>query len=79
MADAEEAPLVIVKGMAGTAKTFYTLAVGLHAMLEHAVKERFATAPCLKLYQLCDTPAEAVEYLEHYNAAALDIKHLKNI
>ena len=51
----------------------------LHAMLEHAVKERFATAPCLKLYQLCDTPAEAVEYLEHYNAAALDIKHLKNI
>ena len=34
MADAEEAPLVIVKGMAGTAKTFYTLAVGLHAMME---------------------------------------------
>lgn len=34
MADAEEAPLVIVKGMAGTAKTFYTLTVGLHAMLE---------------------------------------------
>ena len=34
MADAEEAPLVIVKGMAGTAKTFYTLAVGLHALLE---------------------------------------------
>lgn len=34
MADAQEAPLVIVKGMAGTAKTFYTLAVGLHAMME---------------------------------------------
>lgn len=34
MADAEEAPLVIVKDMAGTAKTFYTLAVGLHAMME---------------------------------------------
>lgn len=34
MADAEGAPLVIVKGMAGTANTFYTLAVGLHAMLE---------------------------------------------
>lgn len=34
MADAQEAPLVIVKGMAGTAKTFYTLAVGLHALLE---------------------------------------------
>ena len=51
----------------------------LHAMLEHAVEEHFATAPCLKLYQLCDTPAEAVEYLEHYDVAALDIKHLKNI
>ena len=34
MADAKEAPLVIVKGMAGTAKTFYTLAVGLHAMMD---------------------------------------------
>ena len=34
MADAEKAPLVIVKGMAGTAKTFYTLAVGLHTILE---------------------------------------------
>lgn len=34
MASPQEAPLVIVKGMAGTAKTFYSLAVGLHAMLE---------------------------------------------
>ena len=35
----EEAPLVIVKGMAGTAKTFYTLAVGLDAMLEREEPE----------------------------------------
>lgn len=34
MLDAAEAPLVIVKGMAGTAKTFYSLAVGLHALME---------------------------------------------
>lgn len=34
MASAEEVPLVIVKGMAGTAKTFYTLAVGLQAIME---------------------------------------------
>ncbi|WP_417084859.1 PhoH family protein [Evtepia gabavorous] len=34
MTSAETAPLVIVKGMAGTAKTFYALAVGLHALLE---------------------------------------------
>ena len=30
----EEAPLVIIKGPAGTAKTFYSLAVGLHGILE---------------------------------------------
>jgi len=29
-----EAPLVIIKGPAGTAKTFYSLAVGLHGILE---------------------------------------------
>lgn len=34
MADADQAPLVIVKGIAGTAKTFYSLAVGLHKILE---------------------------------------------
>ena len=34
MAKAADAPLVIIKGMAGTAKTFYSLAVGLHAVLE---------------------------------------------
>ena len=34
MTSAQDAPLVIVKGMAGTAKTFYALAVGLHEMLE---------------------------------------------
>jgi PhoH-like ATPase len=36
MMDADKAPLVIVKGPAGTAKTFYSLAVGLHKiMVEH--------------------------------------------
>lgn len=34
MASAEEAPLVIVKGIAGTAKTFYALACGLAAIME---------------------------------------------
>lgn len=29
MMDSNEVPLVIVQGMAGTAKTFYSLAVGL--------------------------------------------------
>lgn len=39
MTSAEKAPLVIVKGMAGTAKTFYTLAAGLHAMMEQDTPE----------------------------------------
>lgn len=34
MQDADTAPLVIVKGTAGTAKTFYSLAVGLEQTLE---------------------------------------------
>ncbi len=33
MMDADKAPLVIVKGPAGTAKTFYALAVGLHKIM----------------------------------------------
>lgn len=33
MKNADQAPLVIIKGMAGTAKTFYSLAVGLEKML----------------------------------------------
>lgn len=33
MMDAMKAPLVIIKGSAGTAKTFYSLAVGLHKMV----------------------------------------------
>lgn len=35
MQSADHAPLVIVKGMAGTAKTFYSLAVGLEKVLNH--------------------------------------------
>ncbi len=33
MMDADRAPLVIIKGPAGTAKTFYSLAVGLHKLM----------------------------------------------
>lgn len=51
----------------------------LHAMLEHAVAEHFATPPCLRLYTLCPTPEHAVQALEDYHADALDIRHLKNI
>ena len=36
---ADRAPLVIVKGMAGTAKTFYSLAVGLDSIMEREEPE----------------------------------------
>lgn len=39
MLDAQTAPLVIVKGAAGTAKTFYSLAVGLQKTFEKDSKE----------------------------------------
>ena len=39
MTDAEAAPLVIIKGMAGTAKTFYALAVGLEKVYNHPSQE----------------------------------------
>jgi len=39
MASAEEAPLVIIKGMAGTAKTFYSLAVGMEKVYNNPGNE----------------------------------------
>ena len=39
MTEADKAPLVIVKGMAGTAKTFYSLAVGLEKILNNPTNE----------------------------------------
>lgn len=39
MADAESCPLVIVKGAAGTAKTFYSLAVGLDRVMNGDMKK----------------------------------------
>lgn len=39
MQPAEIAPLVIIKGMAGTAKTFYSLAVGLEKLLNNPTEE----------------------------------------
>lgn len=39
MQPASEAPLVIIKGQAGTAKTFYSLAVGLEKIINHPTGE----------------------------------------
>lgn len=39
MTDTEKAPLVIIKGMAGTAKTFCSLAVGMEKVYNNPTKE----------------------------------------
>jgi PhoH-like ATPase len=39
MMSADEAPLIIIKGPAGTAKTFYSLAVGLHKAMDCRPRE----------------------------------------
>ena len=44
-----------------------------------AVEQRFIRSACLNIYALCPTPAETLSYLEHYDPAALDVRHLKNI
>ena len=48
MQPADTAPLVIIRGTAGTAKTFYSLAVGLHKILEnenHEYRKILVTRP----------------------------------
>ena len=44
-----------------------------------AVEQSFIRSACLNIYALCSTPAETLSYLEHYDPAALDVRHLKNI
>lgn len=51
----------------------------LQTFIDAAVRERFVREVCLQIYALCDTPETALAYLEGYDAAALDVRHLKNI
>lgn len=51
----------------------------LQQMLEHAVRERFMREPCLQIYRLFSAPAALLDYIETYDASAIDVHHLKNI
>jgi uncharacterized protein (TIGR00730 family) len=51
----------------------------IEQMLHTAVEQGFMKAACLQLYGSFANPADALDYLEHYNAEALDVRHLKNI
>ena len=51
----------------------------LQQMLEHAMRERFMREPCLQIYRLFSAPAALLDYIETYDASAIDVHHLKNI
>ncbi len=48
-------------------------------LLENTVREGFMQAACLQLCGVFTDPAALLDYLERYDAAALDVRHLKNI
>ena len=51
----------------------------LRRLLETTVRESFMQAACLELCRSFTDPAALLDYLEGYDAAALDVRHLKNI
>lgn len=61
MQPAEKAPLVIVKGMAGTSKTFYSLAVGLEKLMNHPTGEYRKILVCKVIEALCEAAENGKE------------------
>lgn len=51
----------------------------MQQMMRNAVTQGFARAACLEIYRMFDDGAALLDYLEHYDPQALDVKHLKNI
>ena len=51
----------------------------MQRMMEHAVSERFVREPCLQIYRLFSEPEALLDYIERYDAQAIDVRHLKNI
>ena len=51
----------------------------MQAFVLSAVEQNFIRPACLDIYALCPTPADTLTYLEQYDPAALDVRHLKNI
>lgn len=76
MMSAEEAPMVIIKGPAGTAKTFYSLAVGLYKHMEVRPKEYHHILICRPHALMDEThgflPGSESEKLEPYMRSIKD-------
>ena len=51
----------------------------MQAFVLSAMEQNFIRPACLDIYALCPTPADTLTYLEQYDPAALDVRHLKNI
>lgn len=76
MMSAEEAPMVIIKGPAGTAKTFYSLAVGLYKYMEIRPREYHHILICRPHAMLDEglgfLPGTEAEKLEPYMRSIKD-------
>lgn len=76
MMSAEEAPLVIIKGPAGTAKTFYSLAVGLYKCMDVRPREYHHILICRPHAMLDEglgfLPGSEAEKLEPYMRSIKD-------
>ncbi|KYZ76017.1 phosphate starvation-inducible protein PhoH [Anaerosporomusa subterranea] len=76
MLSAEEAPMVIIKGPAGTAKTFYSLAVGLYKYMEIRPREYHHLLICRPHAMLDEgigfLPGSEAEKLEPYMRSIKD-------
>ncbi|MDF2501288.1 MAG: PhoH-like protein [Anaerosporomusa subterranea] len=76
MLSAEEAPMVIIKGPAGTAKTFYSLAVGLYKYMEVRPREYHHLLICRPHAMLDEgigfLPGSEAEKLEPYMRSIKD-------
>lgn len=47
--------------------------------IEHAMQERFVKEKCKKLYKVCNTADEILDYLENYSPEDLNVLHFKNV
>ena len=51
----------------------------LQKLMMTAVREKFVREPCLQIYRIFDDAAALITYLENYDPAEIDVRHLKNI
>ena len=51
----------------------------MQEMLMHTVRKGFAKPACLQIYRTFEKAAELVNYIETFDPADFDVRHLKNI